>query len=345
MRDYLELTKPRITLLILICTAVGYWFGCGVSFHGWILVHALLGTALLASGTSALNQWYEVDSDAKMRRTRQRPLPAGRIKRTNGLAFGLLLSGAGYLDLWIGTNALTAALGLFTLLSYLLLYTPLKQRSSACTIVGTIPGAMPHSEYGLSAFDRKHRYVVFFNYDIPWFRSGPLGNTVLRRSFGGWTLNGITSAQSGQPFTILTGVDSYGVGSTAARPNYNPNGTITLDPVSHNYRSFTTLLNGSGIVVTPLGLNGLPLANSGVTFGNLGKNTFRGPGLDTQNLTIAKKIVITERVNLELRTEFFDLFNHRNFLNPVVSMSSTSFGQNTSDPGGRTILLSGRIRF
>jgi protoheme IX farnesyltransferase len=143
MRDYLELTKPRITLLILICMAVGYWFGCGASFHWTILAHALLGTALLASGTSALNQWYEVESDAKMRRTRRRPLPAGRIKRRNGLAFGLVLAAAGFADLWYGTNPLTAALGLFTLLSYLLLYTPLKQRSPACTIVGAIPGAMP----------------------------------------------------------------------------------------------------------------------------------------------------------------------------------------------------------
>ena len=143
MKDYLELTKPRITLLILICTAVGYWFGCGASFHWTILAHTLLGTALLASGTSALNQWYEVDSDAKMRRTRRRPLPAGRIKRRNGLAFGLVLSAAGFADLWISTNRLSAALGLFTLLSYILLYTPLKQRSPICTTVGAIPGAMP----------------------------------------------------------------------------------------------------------------------------------------------------------------------------------------------------------
>jgi protoheme IX farnesyltransferase len=143
MRDYLELTKPRITLLILVCTAVGYWFACGTSFHWTILAHALFGTALLASGTSALNQWYEVDSDAKMRRTRRRPLPAGRIQRSHGLAFGLLLSVAGFADLWYCTNLLAAALGLFTLLSYLLLYTPLKQRSTACTTVGAIPGAMP----------------------------------------------------------------------------------------------------------------------------------------------------------------------------------------------------------
>lgn len=143
MRDYMELTKPRITLVILICAAVGYRFGCGAAFQWAILAHVLFGTALLASGTSALNQWYEVDSDAKMRRTCRRPLPAGRIKRRNGLAFGLLLSAVGFTSLWYGTNLLAAALGLFTLLSYLLLYTPLKQRTQACTTVGAIPGAMP----------------------------------------------------------------------------------------------------------------------------------------------------------------------------------------------------------
>jgi len=143
MRDYLELTKPRITVLILICTAVGYWFGCGSLFRFSILVHALLGTALLASGTSALNQWYEADSDAKMRRTRQRPLPAGRMKRGHAFIFGMLLSAAGFAELWYGTNLFAAALGLFTLLSYLFLYTPLKQRSPVCTTVGAIPGAMP----------------------------------------------------------------------------------------------------------------------------------------------------------------------------------------------------------
>lgn len=143
MRDYLELTKPRVTILILICTAVGYWFGCGNSFHLSSLAYVLLGTALLASGTSALNQWYEVDSDARMRRTRSRPIPAGRMKRSHGLVFGVLLAAAGFAELWYGTNLLAAGLGLFTLLSYLLLYTPLKRRSPLCTTVGAIPGAMP----------------------------------------------------------------------------------------------------------------------------------------------------------------------------------------------------------
>jgi protoheme IX farnesyltransferase len=143
MQDYLELTKPRITVLILICTAVGYFFGSRNAFHFALFVHALLGTALMASGTAALNQWYEADSDAKMRRTSKRPIPAGRIRRIDGFVFGVVLSVAGFADLWFGTNALAAVLGLFTLATYIFLYTPLKRRSAACTTVGALPGAMP----------------------------------------------------------------------------------------------------------------------------------------------------------------------------------------------------------
>jgi protoheme IX farnesyltransferase len=143
IKDYLELTKPRITVLILICTAVGYFFGSANSFQLALFVHVLLGTALMASGTAALNQWYEADSDAKMRRTSKRPIPAGRIKRFDGLVFGVVLSMAGFADLWFGTNALAAGLGLFTLATYIFLYTPLKRRSAVCTTVGALPGAMP----------------------------------------------------------------------------------------------------------------------------------------------------------------------------------------------------------
>ncbi len=143
MRDYLELTKPRITVMILICTAVGYSFGYRTSFHPLMLLHVLLGTALLASGTSTLNQWWEAKSDAKMHRTRERPIPAGRIKRRHAFVFGVLLSICGFGELWFQTNALAAILGLFTLLSYLLVYTPLKRHTPLCTTLGAVPGAMP----------------------------------------------------------------------------------------------------------------------------------------------------------------------------------------------------------
>jgi protoheme IX farnesyltransferase len=174
MRDFLELTKPRITILILICTAVGYFFGCRNLFHLSILVHVLLGTALMASGTSALNQWYEADSDAKMRRTRKRPIAAGRMKRSHGFVFGVLLSAAGFVELWFGANALAAALGLFTLLSYMLVYTPLKRLSPACTTVGALPGAMPpligyaaasgHLDAGALAL-----FLILFVWQFPHF--------------------------------------------------------------------------------------------------------------------------------------------------------------------------------
>src|SRR5438034_2311760 len=125
MRDLVELTKPRITALILVCAAVGFLFGSPDSLRLWALAHVLLGTALMASGTAALNQWYEADSDARMRRTRGRPIASGRMKRSTGFAFGSLLSVVGFVDLWFGTNPLTAAFGLFTLATYILVYTPL----------------------------------------------------------------------------------------------------------------------------------------------------------------------------------------------------------------------------
>src|SRR5882762_3017381 len=130
MRELVELTKPRITALILVCAAVGFLFGSPASLRLWALAHVLLGTALMASGTSALNQWYEADSDAKMRRTCKRPLAAGRMKRSHGFIFGVALAVAGFAELWFGANPLAAAAGLFTLATYILLYTPLKQRSA-----------------------------------------------------------------------------------------------------------------------------------------------------------------------------------------------------------------------
>jgi heme o synthase len=143
VKDYLALTKPRITWLILMSTGVGYFFG-HAGLLDWIRVfHTLLGTALLASGTATLNQWYERDADARMRRTERRPIPAGRIRPEQALAFGLCLVGAGAAELGYFVNGLSAMLGLLTVASYLWLYTPLKQRTWWSTTVGAFPGAMP----------------------------------------------------------------------------------------------------------------------------------------------------------------------------------------------------------
>jgi protoheme IX farnesyltransferase len=147
LKPYIELTKPRITWLILMSTGIGFFFGLrfagAAGWHWLALVHTILGTGLIASGTAALNQWYERDADAKMRRTQGRPLPSGRITARNALIFGVTISLAGFLELSLGVNVLTGLLGLFTLASYLFVYTPLKQRSPHSTTVGAIPGAMP----------------------------------------------------------------------------------------------------------------------------------------------------------------------------------------------------------
>jgi protoheme IX farnesyltransferase len=147
MRDYIELTKPRITWLILMSTGIGYFFG--LPSHEWraiswlLLLHTILGTGLIASGTAALNQWYERAADLKMHRTAGRPLPSGRLLAGRALAFGIALSVAGFAELWLGVNLLSGLIGAFTLASYLFLYTPMKQLTWWSTTVGAIPGAMP----------------------------------------------------------------------------------------------------------------------------------------------------------------------------------------------------------
>ncbi len=143
MKDYIELTKPRITWLIVMSAAVGYYFGHSGTWAVWTIIHTLFGTALIASGTAALNQWYERNADRHMRRTQMRPLPSGRLQPNQALWFGLALAVAGTLELGLGANWLTAALGLVTMLSYLGIYTPLKQKTWWSTTIGAFPGAMP----------------------------------------------------------------------------------------------------------------------------------------------------------------------------------------------------------
>lgn len=144
MKDYLELTKPNVTWLILMSTAVGFYVASPVwPLNFILLLNTVIGTALVASGTAALNMWMERIADGKMRRTQARPLPAGRMTPSHAFWFGLILALAGVAYLSITVNLLTGSLGAFTCASYLLCYTPLKPRTPHSTLVGAFPGAMP----------------------------------------------------------------------------------------------------------------------------------------------------------------------------------------------------------
>jgi protoheme IX farnesyltransferase len=140
--DYLELAKPRITMLVLVTAGVGYAVGGQGSFSGLAFLIFMAGTALLCGGASALNNYVERDTDALMHRTSRRPIPSGRLKPEDARAFGLGLSALGLVLLAL-VNPLTLALGAASLASYVLAYTPLKRVTSLCTVVGAVPGALP----------------------------------------------------------------------------------------------------------------------------------------------------------------------------------------------------------
>jgi protoheme IX farnesyltransferase len=174
--NYVELTKPRITCFILMSTAIGFLCGARVgNAWTWVtLLHTLIGTALIASGTAALNQWYERLADAKMDRTKGRPIPSGRVTAAHAAWFGVLLSVVGFAELWLGANLLTGMLGLFTLASYLFVYTPLKQRSPHSTTIGAIPGAMPPligyaAASGTLTWEAGILYAILFLWQFPHF--------------------------------------------------------------------------------------------------------------------------------------------------------------------------------
>ncbi|HEX9611008.1 MAG TPA: heme o synthase [Gemmatimonadales bacterium] len=140
---YWELTKPGITRLVVLTAAAGFLLGARGAVDAALLAHALLGTALVAAGTNALNQWWERDADARMNRTRRRPLPAGQLRPDDALAFATTISIAGILWLAAFVNTLTAALAALSLASYVFAYTPLKRRTPLALFVGAVPGALP----------------------------------------------------------------------------------------------------------------------------------------------------------------------------------------------------------
>ena len=141
--DLAELVKARLTLLVLVTTVVGFYLGSESPLNYMALFHVVFGTAAAAAGAAALNQWWERGVDALMRRTRTRPIPAGRMRPLQALVLGVVLSSFGVGYLAIVCNALSATLAAITIAIYIFAYTPLKRTSTANTAVGAIPGAIP----------------------------------------------------------------------------------------------------------------------------------------------------------------------------------------------------------
>lgn len=142
--DFVALTKPRVVTMVVLTTLFGYYLGTGPgAFDWWRLLVTLVGTTLAAAGTMTLNQYLERDLDARMHRTRQRPLPDGRLTPADALVFGSALTIGGVLILLVGTTTLAALVTAATSVSYLFAYTPLKARTSLCTLIGAVPGALP----------------------------------------------------------------------------------------------------------------------------------------------------------------------------------------------------------
>ena len=172
--DYTEIAKPRISLMVLITVSCGYVLGMESSSVSSTLLHACLGIAVVAFGSSAVNQWFERDTDGRMRRTMNRPLPSGRIAPSEVLLFGLAAGILGSLYLAIMVNIQTALLTAMTFVLYAGLYTPLKRRTSLCTAVGAVPGAMPPVLGWLSAGGRWDAsafslFAILFLWQFPHF--------------------------------------------------------------------------------------------------------------------------------------------------------------------------------
>jgi protoheme IX farnesyltransferase len=143
MSDVLTLTKARLSLLVIVTTFVGFCMASGAHFDWLLLVNAVLGTTLAAASAGVLNQCLETRVDRLMERTRHRPLPAGRMKPRTALTLGIVLGVAGVAWLAVTANLFSAALAALTIFTYIALYTPLKRRTSLCTIVGAVSGAIP----------------------------------------------------------------------------------------------------------------------------------------------------------------------------------------------------------
>jgi protoheme IX farnesyltransferase len=172
--DYISLAKPRLNFLVVLTSAAGYYLGAVGGLDLWHMAQAVLGTALVAGGSAVLNQVYERDTDARMRRTRMRPLPDRRVGITDATIYGAVLAGAGLAILGLSTNWVAGGLALATLAIYLLVYTPMKRTSALSTLVGAVPGALPavigwSAARGDIALGGWTLFAIVFIWQIPHF--------------------------------------------------------------------------------------------------------------------------------------------------------------------------------
>ena len=173
IKAFFVLAKPEITLMVMISAGVASLLASG-SFRFVLLAHSVLGTGLLAAGVAALNQYLERHLDSRMRRTAKRPLPAGELTPGQALCFGIAASFLGMVYILLFLNALTALLGLLTLISYLFVYTPLKTRTRLCTFLGAFPGAAPvlmgwSAATNTLSLEAWTLYAILFLWQFPHF--------------------------------------------------------------------------------------------------------------------------------------------------------------------------------
>ena len=174
LADYIALTKPRLNLLVIVTSGVGFYVGAGSRIDLLRLLQTMIGTACVAGGAAGLNQIYERDRDRLMHRTRMRPLPDGRLSVGEALVFSLALSSIGLVQLAVGANMLAALAALATLLVYTSMYTPMKLRTPAATFVGAVPGALPPligwaAARGTLSLGAWTLFAIVFCWQIPHF--------------------------------------------------------------------------------------------------------------------------------------------------------------------------------
>jgi protoheme IX farnesyltransferase len=172
--DYLALTKPRLNSLVIVTAAIGYYLGARDTSNLKSLVETVTGVALVAGGAAGLNQVYERDTDSMMRRTRMRPLAAHRMTPGDALIFSAALAAAGLVIVAVTSNLLAAVLTLLTLISYNVIYTPMKRRSQLATLVGAVPGALPPmigwvAARGALTVEAWALFAIVFVWQIPHF--------------------------------------------------------------------------------------------------------------------------------------------------------------------------------